>query len=93
MREERVEEVLSRSAYALEGQTTLGNEYDAAMSLVTLMKAERDSANAQDWEVFAALRRNLKAGEDKKDKLDDSFMKVRELIDQGRKVAVPMYLP
>lgn len=52
------------------------------------MTTECDSAKARYHEVLSALRHVVKARKDKEDEPVDTFVKIRELLDQGRNVAL-----
>lgn len=90
--EKNFEEFVARRFSALEAQTTLYRECDTAITLLSLLMAERDSAKARCHEMSAVLRRILKAQKDMKDKPIDTLVKLCESFDQGRKVGLPTHL-
>lgn len=61
------------------------------MSRITLMTAERDSANAPYLKEMSALRRILRAWKDKLNKSSDTFVKIHELFAQYGKAALPTH--
>lgn len=75
----------------LECQKALGSEQDEAISRITSMTAERNSANARYHEVFAALGRIVEEKEDERDESADTLLTIRELFDHGRKMTVPIH--
>lgn len=70
---------------ALEIQITLVCERDAAIIMMTLMMAERDSANVRYQEMLVELRRILIAWDEKKDQSADTFVNLLELFNKALK--------
>lgn len=61
------------------------------MSQTTLRTTECGSANARYHKVLAVPRRIVKAWQEENDDQADTVVKLCELLDQGRKVAVPSH--